>query len=92
MLSPFGSPPRQRREYAKENSKLFQKSFAKNKMRPTAKRNRAQRKYKQHYNDVCSPIKSEYPVVVGGLFLKKDLSVYVDTKITRQHLLDTTVS
>jgi len=44
------------------------------------------------YNDVCSPIKSEYPVVVGGLFLKKDLSVYVDTKITRQHLLDTAVS
>ena len=25
VLSPFGSPPRQRREYAKENSKLFQK-------------------------------------------------------------------
>ena len=37
-------------------------------------------------------MKPEYPVVVGGLFLKKDLSVYVDIKITRRHLLDTAVS
>ena len=37
-------------------------------------------------------MKPEYPAVVGGLFLKKDLSVYVDTKITRRHLLNTAVS
>ena len=37
-------------------------------------------------------MKPEYPVIVGGLFLIKCLSVYVDTKATRRYLLDTAVS
>ena len=37
-------------------------------------------------------MKPEYPVAVGGLFLIKMLSDYVDTKATRRYPLDTAVS
>ena len=52
-LSPFGCLPRTHRRFAKRNTKVFQKSFEKHKMRPSASRRQAQRKCTQ-YLDVLT--------------------------------------
>ncbi len=50
---PFRQPSTTAAGICQRKQQTFSKKFCENKMRPTAKRNRAQRKYKQHYNDVC---------------------------------------
>ena len=51
-LSPFGCLPRTHRRFAKRNRKVFQKSFEKHKMRPSARRRRTQRKCKKYSDDL----------------------------------------
>jgi len=68
-LSPFGSPPRTRRGFAKRNSKVFEKTFENSKMRPPARRGRAQRKCKQYLDVLTVHFYSwNIPMACNGFF------------------------
>lgn len=67
-LSPFGYLPRTCRVCAKWKSKVFEKTFEHSKMRPPAKRGRAQRKCKQYLDVLTIHTHSRNSPSVGNGF------------------------